>query len=586
MATYNSTDSDVLRQGVTRRGLLRGGLLLTAGLGGAALLGCGDDEDEPEAPPAGTVEATGPGRLVKDPDLPYPYEFPDPAGQPKKGGVFIHGSNFQFTPADPTVNNTGGTFIRFAPVYDRLLGYKMGPEADTTKVEVIPSLAEAWERSPDGLTITFKLRGDVKWQNVMPVSGRAFAAEDVKYAYDRMKAKGVAAAFFSGVTSIDAVDLATVKVTLDRPLVDWLTLTPPRREAPIFPRETAEDGTISDKIIGTSAFLVDRQEGERMTFIRNPDWWGEPVHVDGGEVRVIVDIAARIAAFRAGQIDQAGNLVASARDTKAIEDTNPGIQVQMGRVTTGGHGFLMNTANPKFADERVRRALSLGMNRDQMIQIVYEGFGRTHGLIPWTFIFDEEPKGDQLGKWLKYDPTQAKQLLDAAGASNLTINEVHYDYLTTWKQDAELVVDQWREIGVTLNLRTDEYVAFTSLLTGRKIEEASVTGWGVSGTTPDPYIYDNLHSKSASNRWLISDPIIDDLAERQRVELNPEARRELLKRVYERDLDMMYRFPFVGGNSFDIQQPWVRGLRNIGAAGSVSGVWDTGIQMKQLWIDK
>ena len=73
---------------------------------------------------------------------------------------------------------------------------------------------------------------------------------------------------------------------------------------------------------------------------------------------------------------------------------------------------------------------------------------------------------------------------------------------------------------MTLNLRSEEYTAFTSLLTGRKIEEASVSGWGVPGVTPDPYVYDNLYSKSPQNRWLINDPKLDELAQKQRVEID------------------------------------------------------------------
>src|SRR5262245_2184774 len=94
---FSGTDS------VARRDVLRGSLLAGAGIAAAALLGCGGDDDE-DAPPAATgaasqstAAATGPGRLVKDPDLPYPFEFPDPAGQPKRGGVFVHSTNFAFT---------------------------------------------------------------------------------------------------------------------------------------------------------------------------------------------------------------------------------------------------------------------------------------------------------------------------------------------------------------------------------------------------------------------------------------------------------------------------------------------------------
>jgi peptide/nickel transport system substrate-binding protein len=164
----------------------------------------------------------------------------------------------------------------------------------------------------------------VKWQNKPPLNGRQFAAGDVKFAYERMKTQGVAASFFAGVTAIEAFDPTTLKVTLDKPLVDWLTINPPRREAPVFPKETVDDGSIARVTVGTSAFIVDKQETQRMTFVRNPDWWGAPPHVDGGEIRSIVDLAARVAALRTSQVDQADNVSSSYNETKSIVDTIPG----------------------------------------------------------------------------------------------------------------------------------------------------------------------------------------------------------------------------------------------------------------------
>ena len=97
-------------QRLGRRPLLRGSLLGGAGIVAAALLGCGGDEEPEEeqasaAPADGT--ATGVGKLVKDPDLPYPYNFPEPAKAPKPGGVMVVSATWDVQNVDPTVSASG-----------------------------------------------------------------------------------------------------------------------------------------------------------------------------------------------------------------------------------------------------------------------------------------------------------------------------------------------------------------------------------------------------------------------------------------------------------------------------------------------
>src|SRR5690349_18068538 len=96
-----------------RRMLLRGSLLGSAGLAAAALVGCGSDDEEPgptgTAAATATGAATGPGKLVQDPALPYPYNFPEPATQPKPGGVMQVAATWDVADIDPTVSAAGGT---------------------------------------------------------------------------------------------------------------------------------------------------------------------------------------------------------------------------------------------------------------------------------------------------------------------------------------------------------------------------------------------------------------------------------------------------------------------------------------------
>jgi peptide/nickel transport system substrate-binding protein len=249
----------------------------------------------------------------------------------------------------------------------------------------------------------------------------------------------------------------------------------------------------------------------------------------------------------------------------------------------------MNLANPKFHDERIRRALSLGIDRPMIIQIVYEGLGTTGDTIPWTFLFDEEPtlESGVLGPWARYDPNEAKQLLDAAGASNFSMDNIYFAYSEAYNRIAEILVAQFRDIGVTMTGGKADYTEFNSQWIGRKLPEVSTVGWATSGFDADNWFYGQVHSQSPGNRWNINDPQIDQWAEEQQVELEPEARKAIWRKIWDRELDQAYRPPMPGGITFEIYQPWLRGIRWTGAQpGDNSYYYDWGDQVAEGWLDK
>ena len=180
---FDGTERELWGFAVTRRSLLRGGLLGGAGLAAAALIGCGDDDDDDDDDDttANVTDSTDDtsdddamddsddddatvgtfGTLVQDDNLPYPYQFPEPDLEPKFGGTLTVGVSFDVVNFDPTVSAAGGTITVPNMVYNRLLGFVNGPEFDPFTVELEPELAASWERTPDGATFTFNLREDV-----------------------------------------------------------------------------------------------------------------------------------------------------------------------------------------------------------------------------------------------------------------------------------------------------------------------------------------------------------------------------------------------------------------------------------------
>jgi ABC-type transport system substrate-binding protein len=310
------------------------------------------------------------------------------------------------------------------------------------------------------------------------------------------------------------------------------------------------------------------------------------VLLDGFEIKIIIDPAARLAAFRAGQVEYAYSFIQTPHEVESLLGTNPDITVQCSPLTSNTFTFALNLTAPKFQDDRVRHALSLGMDRQLMIVLLGEGEGRSLPVVPWDFVFDEEPtvESGNLGEWWTHDVAKAKQLLSAAGAEDLVINSTYYQYGLGNTRGSEAYIDQLRAIGVTLNNRSVDYTEFNSQWTTGKLAEATTSGWQAAGYDPDNWFYNQIHSKSAGNRNRINDPQIDQWAEEQQVELDEEARRAIHRKIWDYELTKMYRITFPQGFSYSAYQPYVRYIRTGGRGTAVS--YDDGAMVENAWLDK
>jgi len=590
-------DDSIAASRFQRRTLMRASALGAAGLAATALLGCGGDEDDVAQAPAGGASAPAGGasasavgtdpRYAKDPNLPYAYNFPEPTGKtPKAGGTLRVAATWDVATMDPTKSAAGGTITVPNLIYSRLLGIKGGPEMHPFKIEVEPQLAKSWERTPDGLTITFKLGPGVKWQNVAPLNGRAFVAADVKFAFERYAKEGVHQSYWVNADRIEAPDATTVRVVLKKPTPEFEIPLASRYQT-LFPRELVDSGEIDKKPVGTGPMILkEATVSDKVVLAANPDYWRRKVLLEGAEFKVVPDTAARTASFRAKQIEYSYALVATKRDLDELLKTMPDLQVNIPPIVNNVIPFGMNLSQPKFQDVRVRRAISLAINRKEIVTLAYADLAEAAlPVLPWTYLFDKKPT--DVGPWVKFDLAESKKLLSAAGATDLAFTNSYYSYgSAAIDRLTEILINQFRAAGITMKGGQVDYTQFNSQWVGQKLPDVTTSGWTPQGFDANTYFYNHLHSKSPGNRWLIKDDQLDQWAEQQSVEINVEKRRELHKKIWDRDADQAYRPPTPTAYGFEVYQPWLRGIRFGGLLGASSSYYDWGSQIENAWLDK
>ena len=350
-----------------------------------------------------------------------------------------------------------------------------------------------------------------------------------------------------------------------------------------------DSGEIGDRAVGTGPLILgEATQSERVNLDANPDFWIHKPFIDAMENVIMPDQASRLAAFRAGQVDYAYSIVGNIRDLDALLGTNPDIQVHSAPIFNNTFTVAMNLDNPKFQDERIRRGLNMAIDKNQIIDIIYDGLGKNLTVQPWTIVFDEEPtlESGRFGDYWAFDPDEARAQLAAAGAEDLELDLIFYNYSDSSNSGQnEILVDQLRQAGITLNSNRVDYTEFNSQWVGASYGEIA-DGWVSQGHDADNFFFNIVHSESPANRWHINDPDIDSWAEQQKVELDPEMRRELQTKIWDRMVDQMYTITKPTGFRFDPYQPWLKGMSFSGALGSNSFFYDWGPQVYNAWLDK
>jgi peptide/nickel transport system substrate-binding protein len=322
-------------------------------------------------------------------------------------------------------------------VYSRLLRYKVGADPNTVADHNTESDLALSLESPDAVTWTAKLRSDAFFHNIAPVNGRAVDSEDVKATYARALDPATGNPNRGVLDMIDPAkistpDKQTAVFTLNYPYAPFPNIVGSPAYSLILSREVLTSLDPAKAVIGSGPFTLESADPQvAYTYKRNPIWFEKGLpYIDGFKIPVVPDASTQQAQFAAGNLDEL--ILTDPYQVDSVRTQNPKATVLKADYSSANPlYFQMGDPASQFLDVRVRRAFSLAIDRDAISKSVYNGQTDLMVYIPgymgkWAVSVSELPQATQ--QFYKYDPAQARKLLDAAGFSEAIIQLA---YMTT-----------------------------------------------------------------------------------------------------------------------------------------------------------
>jgi peptide/nickel transport system substrate-binding protein len=390
--------------------------------------------------------------------------------------------------------------------------------------EPMADLALSWSSNESATEWTFNLRKGVKFHD-----GSDFDAADVVYSLMRIKdpkLEAPVAAIISVVEAVEAVDAFTVKIKLSSPHADLPMLLMDYRFK-MLPEGSGD--TIAQTGIGTGPYTLVTLDAEGTTVLKaNPNYWGGTPGVETIKVIAIPDAQARVQAMLSGQIDMLRHISAQ---EKILFANNPKFKLQF--VPTGDWqaGIVFRTDIKPFDDVRVRKAVRIAANRQQMVDLV---LGPKGGVVTcdhpvWT--------GDQYRTELScpQDIDEAKRLLAEAGyPDGIEIDVITSDIKPLWINMVQVYQQQVALAGITVNLVKVPADGYWSDIWMK--EPVISTGWG---QRPADQVFNEAYRSTASwNESFLKLPEFDKKLDMARQELDFDKRKalygELQKMLFEK----------------------------------------------------
>ena len=376
-------------------------------------------------------------------------------------------------------------------------------------VAIGPGLATEWTPNGDGSVWTFKLRPNVKWHD-----GTPFTADDVVATMERLVAAGN-----SGLKGVlpaggaKATDANTVTMTLSNPNGNFPYLVSVFNAQTVITPKAYAAGTTLDKVpAGTGAWKLKAGSYNTQTgaaFERNPDWWGGTTPLDGVEFTFFDATGPMVTAYQGQQVDAIVQFDVLS-GASLISDTN----FNLIAAPSALHWEVwMRCDKGQFADQRVRQALALSLDRPALIQQLFQGkaqLGNDH------VIWEGYPYFDSSVPQRTQDIAKAKQLLTDAGVTNLTA-DLHAGQLLEIPDMATVIKSQAAQAGITLNVKVESLQTYygAQWCPAKPADppcsgaaELGIVDYGHRGT-PDVYLNADLRSKGIWNSAQYSNPAFD-----------------------------------------------------------------------------
>jgi peptide/nickel transport system substrate-binding protein len=428
-------------------------------------------------------------------------------------------------------------------MYDKLLDYDIS-------FKVIPSLAKEFNYSADGLSITFKLRDNVKWSD-----GKPFSADDVVFTYNLIKdnSLGQYAQWVVDLKSAEAPDASTVVLTFEKPQAFNPGLVIPILPKHIWSSMSAKDieSFPNDNPVGTGPFkFVEWKKGSELTIERNADFWGKKPAAS--KVIYILygneDVMAQ--ALKSGDIDIITELpptiwdgLKDSADVKAV--SLPSFSFHHIGINVSDNSKSLG--NSLLKDKVIRQALSYALDRNQLVQVALAGHGKPGdtiipiGITDWHLSILEDQA-------LNAKPEKAKELLDAAGYKDtngdgvreskdgkpLEFRLIAIETTSVDVRAAQLFRDAAEKVGIKLDLQTldENTLGSTVYNTEAPDWDIFVWGWDSSVVDPDYMLGVPLCSQiGGNNDTFYCNKEYDDLYAKQATTLDVKARKEIVDKM-------------------------------------------------------
>ncbi|GAB3799161.1 glutathione ABC transporter substrate-binding protein [Virgibacillus kimchii] len=433
---------------------------------------------------------------------------------------------------DPHAANDGNSLYVMNAMYDTLVTLD-------TDLELQPALAESFEQLEDTVWEA-KIREDVTFHD-----GSELNAEVVKANLDRVldPEMGSPLAFlFDMIEAVEVTDEYTVEITTAYPFSALpLHLAHPgghmiSLESIEADYEAVENGeepfaSVNENPVGTGYFKFDeRSSGAHVTLVKNEDYWGEEAQVDSVTFQVVPEDLTRVAELETGDADIIYPV--NANDMEQI-DNNEGTHVHQSDSSNLTY-IGMDTQREPFNDDRVRRAVAMTIDNEEIIEGVTDGVALTaEGPLAPTVI----GYSDAITP-MEHDLETARELLAEAGYEDGFTASIAVNDRTT-SDIATIVQAQLSEIGIDLDIEMMETGAYLEVTANGEID-MHVGSWGTVTLDADYGLYPMFHSENAGapgNRSFFSNTEVDDLLDQARQETEEEVRMELYEEAQQIIID-------------------------------------------------
>ncbi|HUU10056.1 MAG TPA: peptide-binding protein [Phycisphaerae bacterium] len=459
---------------------------------------------------------------------------------------------------------------------------------DVDTLQWIPELADRWDISPDGKTITFHLDPRARFSDGKPVT-----ADDVVFSIETVMNPEIDCAslrsYYEDMQGCEKVDDRTVRFTWKKTYFKSFEVS--GAFAPVLPRHVYrfdkpnDFNDINDRLVGTGPYVFEKWvTGQQIALRRNEQYWRARPSFDRMTFRVILEDQAYVQAFLAGEIDYVS--VQPEWWVKLKADPRAGRDFIMHRYSApAGYRYLAwNCARPPFDDARVRRAMTHLVWREQLVKYLEYDISR---VVTGPFWVDS-PQYDRTVKPWAFDRAEAARLLKEAGwedrdadgwIENPDGRRLEFELslpasLQAYRDMARVLKEEFRRVGIVMNVRFYEWAVFITKLDNRDFDAISLAWTGSVEGDPNQIWHSSQIEGRGHNFISFRNARSDRLIEEARATMD-EAKRNALYHEFHRLLHDEQPYTFLWSrDALALVSPRLRGVK----------VHRLGMDPREWWI--